>query len=463
MRTTTFTFRYWDQYEITQHSFDVLVTTPLSEPPFTPRLDVIRMFTSPFTVFPSTTPVFTILTTYLFETFTSIPPRLDSTSTPIHFIFRGAHFDTLINSPTHSHRIGDIYRLNIFFDHDGSRVFDHSDVTIHGTCIPHIELIDQTPHHDLILTEPPPLEVNGSFVTLHTIPHLWRRFLSVSTVIPPHSYIALPYVRTIDGLVNWDHSHRTLLCDLHSSSLVDISAVATWDVSHIDCLSSAFRHCHFLTDLTPISSWDTSHVTRMSEMFYGCKSLTDLTPISSWDTSNVIDMEGMFAWCLSLAYLDAIARWDTSKTIHMGYMFMFCESIRNVDAIARWNVSELMMLHFMFMNCIGLTDVSGLAEWDTSKFMKVRSMMFGCTRLTDRTAVERWALPLIRKEIHEKLRRRCQHVDTNEMYTSVRVADMRCDYDKFMDLIGDVDDHVDADDEMVSCVVKRLFTARRNL
>ena len=478
MRTTTFTFHYWDSSETIHHSFDVFVLTHLTDPPFTPKLDVIRMFTSPFTVIPSTAPVFDVLTTYIFETFTSIPPRLDSTGIPIHFTFRGAHFDTLIQSPHHTHRIGDIYRLEIAINNqDDSHKPDHADILLSR-----IELIDQTPHNDLVLTEPPPLEICHYFVTMPTIHHFCCRFLSVPTIMPPHSFIDLPHVRTIDGLVNWDHSHTTFIGSLGYPILVDISAVAMWNVSHIDCLASAFQDCQFLTDITAVTEWDTSNVTNMIELFSGCESLTDLTPISSWNTSKVSDMSGMFSscesltdltpissWntskvvnmnsmfssCESLTDLTPISSWDTSKVINMHCMFNYCKSIRDVNAIAEWDTSSVMNLHFMFANCTGLIDISGLAKWNTSNVMNIRSMICECTQIDDTTSIERWAIPLVRNNIHEKLRDITQLDIIDKINMPIKVGGELCYYDYFMDLIGD-----DVDDEIVNCIVKRLFLAR---
>ena len=303
MRTTTFTFRYWDQYETTQQSFDVVVLTPLSEPPFTPRLDVIRMFTSTFTVFPSTTHVFDILTTYLFETFASIPPRLDHDGNPIHFTFRGVHFDTLFHSPANSHRIGDTYRVSIVFmqglddpDNDWMLMTDFVD--------PNVRLND-----DIIYAEPPVfiLDSHESGPLIYT---RYRHFLSVPVIAPPPQLRCIPPAYLIDGVVNWDTTHITCVSYAFAQSdIIELSPLVSWNTSNVTNMVGAFAGCEVITDLSPLASWNTSNVVIMSYMFDGCRELEEVSPLAKWNVSNVTNMNGMFKGCSSLIDVSALREW----------------------------------------------------------------------------------------------------------------------------------------------------------
>ena len=331
MRTTIFTFRYWDPSSTTQHSFDILVTTPLTEPPFTPKLDVIRMFTSPFTIIPSTAPVFDVLTTYLFESFTSIPPHFDSNGNPTHFTFRGAHFDTLFKSINHRyHRIGDT--LAICMCAFGGPTFDP--IIDFSKCFFIIEHNDFTPHIDVIYTEPPPLTLENRTVMINE----WfdyRHFLSVPTVVPPSSFAFLTHPTTTDGLANWDFSYCHNAPGIRGSHIVDISALSDVDISNMTSMHYAFANCSSLTDISALSSWDISHVTDMSYMFEHCRSLTDLAALSSWNTSNVTNMNRTFACCNSIRNIDDISSWNTSNVTNMEGMFEKCDNLTDISCFAK--------------------------------------------------------------------------------------------------------------------------------
>lgn len=78
-------------------------------------------------------------------------------------------------------------------------------------------------------------------------------------------------------------------------------------------LHQCFYNHHELNDLSALKSFDTSHVVDMSEMFYGCHNLTDCDSLSSWDVSNVTDMSEMFYCCHIFLDFSAIEAWNISS------------------------------------------------------------------------------------------------------------------------------------------------------
>ena len=415
MRTTTFTFRYWDPSETIHHSFNVLVTTPLTDPPFTPKLDVIRIFTSPFTVFPSTAPFFTILTTYLFESFTSIPPRFDSNNEPIHFTFRGVHLDTLLRSD--SHRIGDIYRLHALpfesFDRPESRLVTSTDdrsLTI--------TLNDPTHTSDITFSEPIPFNIEHVCAISLCDDNTHSHFLSTPTVVPPLAVINIPNAFTIDGLTNWTLS-RTSINQflLYGCRIVDISGLASWNTSHVTDMSNAFDSLVNLTDITALASWNTSYVTDMSNIFRNCRSLTDLSALALWNTSNLKSIHAAFIACVSLYDVDGLASWDTSHVTDISNAFKSCTMMYDINGLASWNTSHVTDMSFTFGNCMSLMDVSGLAEWDTSNVKNVNGMLIGCYQVMDVSAIMRWRFPMVENEVRNKYK--CLDLTDNDVKREV--------------------------------------------
>ena len=309
MRTTTFTFRYWDRDNTTHHSLDVIVLTPLTSPPFTSHLDIHRILSSPHTVFPSSSTSLTdLFITHIFETFATIPPRLDSTSTPIHFTFRGVHTDTLIESE--AIRIGDHYQLRYILNDNHQRII-------------FLDYISPINTSTFILTEPPPSSIynHDLFCNIGPCTH----FLSVPCVMPSKPMLHI----------------NPKCCD----------GFATWDISHVTSLKGLLNGCWNMIDISAFASWDTSHVTNLDITFMQCSSLVDITALASWNTSKVTNMKRIFAYCHELTDLSPLAEWDMSKVTNMNMMFEGCIRLRDVSAIANRTFTSVKMIDKMFIHC----------------------------------------------------------------------------------------------------------------
>ena len=115
------------------------------------------------------------------------------------------------------------------------------------------------------------------------------------------------------------HNHEgKLIIDIHSmcstiqkAKLININVPDTID--YCINLHRCFYNHHELSDLSALKSFDTSHVVDMSEMFYGCRALTDCDSLSSWDVSNVTDMSYMFYCCHMFLDFSAIESWNISS------------------------------------------------------------------------------------------------------------------------------------------------------
>ena len=74
-------------------------------------------------------------------------------------------------------------------------------------------------------------------------------------------------------------------------------------------LSECFYDHGQLVDISALSSFDSSHVVNMSNMFSRCRKLESIEPLSNWDVSNVWDMTGTFNTCQRLYDLTCLSNW----------------------------------------------------------------------------------------------------------------------------------------------------------
>ena len=189
----------------------------------------------------------------------------------------------------------------------------------------------------------------------------------------------------LTALASWNVSNVTNMGNMFygCSSLTDLTALASWNVSNVTDMRSMFDNCSSLTDLTALKDWNVSNVTSMGNMFYGCSSLTDLTALASWNVSNVKVMDSMFYGCSSLTDLTALASWSVSNVTNMSSMFRSCSSLTDLTALASWNVSSVQSTYNMFYGCSSLTDLTALKDWNVSKVpvTLMDNMFYGCSSL----------------------------------------------------------------------------------
>ena len=81
---------------------------------------------------------------------------------------------------------------------------------------------------------------------------------------------------------------------------------------YIDLSRCFYRH-NSLMDISALKSFDSSKVVNMSEMFSGCRKLSSVKSLSNWNVSNVWDMSGMFFDCQSLGLLTDLSEWNVNK------------------------------------------------------------------------------------------------------------------------------------------------------
>ena len=89
-----------------------------------------------------------------------------------------------------------------------------------------------------------------------------------------------------------------------ATSLTDISALASWNTSNVTNMMSMFSETA-ITNVDALEtrqhegkdyiSWDVSNVQYVSDIFYGDTSLVDVSALESWDTSRVTQMHSAFS------------------------------------------------------------------------------------------------------------------------------------------------------------------------
>ena len=175
------------------------------------------------------------------------------------------------------------------------------------------------------------------------------------------------------------------------SSLVDISALANWNVANTEHIIQLFSECTNLKDISPIQNWCVNSPKRTSYAFEGCSSLVDISALANWKVSR--NISEMFYNCKSLSDISALANWDVSQVTAI-WSFLAGTAITNVDALANWDLSGIDYTAgntgAWFSRCTELTDISALANWDVSHFKNLDSIFNGCKSLTDISAVANW-------------------------------------------------------------------------
>ncbi len=105
---------------------------------------------------------------------------------------------------------------------------------------------------------------------------------------------------TLDGAQNW-FNEGVSLTSLNSTfasdtTLADISAIASWDVSKVTDFSSMFKEDSALTSISALNAWNMSSATTISGMFLRCAAITDGDSVSAWGEKfgESVNMSGAF-------------------------------------------------------------------------------------------------------------------------------------------------------------------------
>ncbi|MFY8188696.1 MAG: BspA family leucine-rich repeat surface protein [Flavobacterium sp.] len=159
------------------------------------------------------------------------------------------------------------------------------------------------------------------------------------------------------------------------STLLQISASDTPNLSQVTSLASMFEACSFLNSPLNINSWNLSNVTNLSGMFRNCQSFNQA--LSLWNTSNVTNMSSMFE--NAIAFNLNIANWNTSNVTNMSRMFFnaidFNRNIGNWNTGNVPNMSEMFGVEFAFSNPIFFNQ--NIGNWNTSSVVNMAGMFRG--------------------------------------------------------------------------------------
>ena len=137
-------------------------------------------------------------------------------------------------------------------------------------------------------------------------------------------------------------------------NLVDISALADFDMSNVTDTNRMFQDCNSIADLSPLANWDVSNVTDMTFMFGHSDtgqymSITDLRPLANWNVSNVTSFDQMFKMCKYLTNLNGLENWDASNVRTFKQMFNRA-NLDDASAIVGWNVRKDANFDMMLAN-----------------------------------------------------------------------------------------------------------------
>jgi len=109
--------------------------------------------------------------------------------------------------------------------------------------------------------------------------------------------------------------------------------VASWDVSRITSLASAFRNAtNFNAD---ISRWNVEQVTSLHNTFYGARSFDQ--DISRWNVKRVTDLSGTFHDAANFDH--ELSTWNVDKVTNMSSIFEGASNF-NKD-LSTWNIERV--------------------------------------------------------------------------------------------------------------------------
>jgi surface protein len=198
----------------------------------------------------------------------------------------------------------------------------------------------------------------------------------------------------LNGLTNWNVSNVTTMRSMFNScsSITTLEPLTNWNVSNVNTMRQMFVNCDF-TNIDPITNWNISSLTVMRQMFANCFSLIDIKALANWDVSNVTDMSGLFQGfnqTMALTDFTPITNWDVSNVTDMAIMFSECQLLTNLEPLSNWDVGNVTDMTFMFFGNSSLVNLEPLTNWNVSNVTSMRSMFLGASSLTDTNAFSNW-------------------------------------------------------------------------
>ncbi len=161
------------------------------------------------------------------------------------------------------------------------------------------------------------------------------------------------------------------------SSLIDISALANWDVCNVTKMEAVFKECISLSNFTALANWNVRNVVTLERCFGNIYNIK-LDGLSHWKTSSLESLENTFSNCRNLTDLTPLINWDVSKVTNIREMFASNTSLTDISPLANWNVSSIENAENTFKNCTALSDISPLANWKLANVSSASIMFFNC-------------------------------------------------------------------------------------
>lgn len=167
---------------------------------------------------------------------------------------------------------------------------------------------------------------------------------------------------------------------------LDISGMATWDVSRVKNMYRLFAN-RGIVDLSPLRNWDTSNVTNMAYMFYSWSVSRDIKELASWNVSKVKTMAYMFAGN-SLNNTNSLSNWKPLSLINATHMFdnvnysnaIASSPVQMILNISAWNTPQLQNTSYMFYYS-GFTEITGVDNLNVSNVYNASHMFDSCAAL----------------------------------------------------------------------------------
>ena len=127
-------------------------------------------------------------------------------------------------------------------------------------------------------------------------------------------------------------------------------------------LTNISKLCYYCQGVTSLDVFDlnTSNVTDMSSAFYNCSSLVDISALSSWDVSKVTTLAQLFYLCRELDDISALATWTPTSVTNISNIFYRAESLADISPLANWTTGQLTTASYAFYDIpIEEADISG--------------------------------------------------------------------------------------------------------
>lgn len=174
------------------------------------------------------------------------------------------------------------------------------------------------------------------------------------------------------------------------TSLSNISALNSWDVSNATNLTSLFYGCTSLKNINGLKNWDVSNVNHFSYLFYECQSLTDISGLKFWNVKKGFFFSCLFSKCISLVDIRPLKNWDVCNGIFFNHLFSGCTSLKDISGLENWNVSKGNYFDHLFYNCESLSDIMPLKNWDVSNGINFSYCFHNCDSLSNISALKNW-------------------------------------------------------------------------